>query len=295
MLRFVAALAALVLPSAVALACSRTGLDVPLVPETDSAVPPIGTVTPKASSPLCADAGTLDVYVVTEQNRLLRFDATSGQFSVLATLLCPDSRHAFSMAVDRRGIAYVLYAEGIAPGGGSGSLFRVDLATGACQTTAFTPQTGAFDTFGMGFAANEGDPGETLYVAGNAQPELGALDTTTYALAVRGALPPEVRQAELTGTGGGDLFGFYALDAGSAIARIDPAHATVLARDPLPDVTQGYAWAFAFWGGDFYLFTSPDGFATTVTRYRPRDGSRVVVATYPELIVGAGVSTCAPQ
>ncbi|MGH7281076.1 MAG: hypothetical protein ACRELY_06100, partial [Polyangiaceae bacterium] len=63
--------------------------------------------------------------------------------------------------------------------------------------------------------------------------------------------------------------------------------------DPLPGVTIQGGWAFGFWGGDFYTFTG--GGPSTVTRFRPSDKSIVQVATYPSEIVGAGVSTCAPQ
>jgi hypothetical protein len=65
----------------------------------------------------------------------------------------------------------------------------------------------------------------------------------------------------------------------------------------LPGVDLGGAWAFAFWGGDFYLFTAPGGNGTSslVTRYRPSDGSVTQVAMAPGVtIVGAGVSPCAP-
>jgi hypothetical protein len=56
------------------------------------------------------------------------------------------------------------------------------------------------------------------------------------------------------------------------------------------------AWAFAFWGGDYYIFLEGDADFSgtnvwkmtstgTVTKYIPDTGMR---------IVGAGVSTCAP-
>jgi hypothetical protein len=55
------------------------------------------------------------------------------------------------------------------------------------------------------------------------------------------------------------------------------------------------AWAFAFWGGDYYIFLQGDLDSSTnvwkmtatgsVTKYIPDTGFR---------IVGAGVSTCAP-
>ena len=71
----------------------------------------------------------------------------------------------------------------------------------------------------------------------------------------------------------------------------------------LPEtIEQGCAWAFAFWGGDFYTFTSPpvagscQSGTSIVSRVNPTDGSVVSpYATLGEQIVGAGVSTCAPQ
>jgi hypothetical protein len=65
----------------------------------------------------------------------------------------------------------------------------------------------------------------------------------------------------------------------------------------LPSVFEGTGWAFGFWGGDFYTFTAPDGTTSVITRYRPSDQSIVVVGMAPfgVQLVGAGVSTCAPQ
>ena len=53
------------------------------------------------------------------------------------------------------------------------------------------------------------------------------------------------------------------------------------------------ALAFAFWGGDFWIFTSPGG-STTVTKYDPLTQGETAVTTLGSTIVGAGVSTCAP-
>jgi hypothetical protein len=54
------------------------------------------------------------------------------------------------------------------------------------------------------------------------------------------------------------------------------------------------SFAFAFWGGAFYIFTGDSG-NSTVTKYDPSDGSVSFQGTSPGLIVGAGVSTCAPD
>jgi hypothetical protein len=271
---------------ALAAGCSRTGLFGTSLDEVDAnAGPPLfadGGVIPQIDitplpdafvPPICADASTTLIYAVTEEYSLLRFDPSTASFARIGTLDCPDPGSPFSMAVDREGIAYVLYDD--EPG----------------------THNGAFAEFGMGFSANEDDGGETLYVAGTTG-ELGSIDTSSYLLTDIGGFTPTFVQGELTGTGDGRLFSFYATvpqGPSSAIVQIDKTNASVIAEDVLPSVTQGGGWAFGFWGGDFYLFTAPGGAGSIVTRFRPSDGSTTQVATYPEIIVGAGVSTCAPQ
>jgi len=113
----------------------------------------------------------------------------------------------------------------------------------------------------------------------------------------------------LTGTGDGRLFGFYsgayvdcgAGDAGAgsppgsaALMELDRSTGAVKSATPLSDVMGG-AWAFSFWGGDFWFYSASTG-NSQVTRYKySSDHSfNVVVADTGMTIVGAGVSTCAP-
>jgi hypothetical protein len=109
---------------------------------------------------------------------------------------------------------------------------------------------------------------------------------------------------ELTGTSNASLFGFFSGsplgDAGAAsVVQLDPNSEAAIAQWPLPTVDTGSDWAFAAWGGDFYLFTADkydmtDPY-TTVTRFRPSDGTVTVLAQDIGFrVVGAGVSTCAP-
>jgi hypothetical protein len=267
----------------------------------------------------CADASDTLIYTVTTdtspdgQNnfRLLRFDPSTSQFTLIGTLACPDQGQPFSMAVDRTGAAYVLYYNEVLEGEGvvppPGNIYRVDLNTAACEATSYVPST-QFLNFGMAFAANDDGGGETLYVASNNNDTstsgyLGAIDEATLALTYVGTFSPTVTQAELTGTGDGRLFAFWAPNSstspGSAVSQINQNTAAVIAQAALPTVTQGGGWAFAFWGGQFYLFTNPDGpvngdTTTIVQRYDPTTGAVVQVASYPDTVVGAGVSTCAP-
>jgi hypothetical protein len=272
-----------------------TGVDVDALPTIDAQ--PLRDV----NVDLCRDAGATLVYAVTESDHLLRFDPPAASFSTIGTLACADVANPFSMAVDRKGIAYVLYATygSTSPG----HIYRVSLATSACLPTSFVAPVG-FESFGMGFAADDQGPGETLYVASDNATggELGSIDTTTDSLTPVGFFSPPILGAELSGTGDGRLFAFYTEGGPTVatgpvyVAQIDKASGKMIARTDLPGVTQGQAWAFAFWGGDFYLFTAPATAAgSIVQRYRPTDGSITQVAEYPERIVGAGVSTCAPE
>jgi hypothetical protein len=253
---------------------------------------------------VCADASDTLIYAVTEENTLVKFNPSSSQFTTIGGLDCPDpfGRNPFSMAVDREGNAYVLYYQPQSGGGAEpGSIFKVDLTSGGCAATSYVPGQLGFLGFGMGFVANDVGTGETLYVANSdtTPGRLGAIDETTLVLSLVGTFPASVVQAELTGTGDGRLFAFYNPSiatgaAGSAIGQIDKTTGAVVGQAILPTVTQGGGWAFAFWGGAFYTFTSPTSNGTVVQKYDPTDNSVVQVATYPEIIDGAGVSTCAP-
>jgi hypothetical protein len=259
------------------------------------ALPPIdATPRPDVDRSDCPDADATLIYVVTVAGELLAYNPPTGSFRSITHLTCPAPMGStpFSMAVDRKGIAYVVYSP-------DGALYRVSTATGACIATAYQPGQHNFLTFGMGFTSLMGGPDETLFVAadmGTAPSQLGTIDLNGFVVNVVAPFQPALTQAELTGTGDGRLYAFYEkAQGGSAIGEVDPTTAGVIAETPFPQVQQGQAWAFGFWGGDFYMFTSPDGAGSTVTRFRPSEGSTTDVASYPTRIVGAGVSTCAPE
>jgi hypothetical protein len=197
------------------------------------------------------------------------------------------------MAVDHHGTAYVVFDDG--------ELFTVDTATGACTPSSVPLDTSAFTkTFGMGFAADPGGLTETLYIAGTTTPgELGTLDTNTFVAHPIAPFSSDIGEAELTGTGDGRLFAFGVNPElnGADLAEIDTTNAVVLSDTSVPTPAGVNAWAFGFWGGDFYFFTAVGGASSTVGRFHPDDGSfDATYATIPSgNITGAGVSTCAPR
>ncbi len=277
------------------------------VAEIPDVLPPIDVTQPVDAFNNCPDAGATLVYVVTEQQELLSFYPPTAEFTTIGPLACPTQNagaQPFSMAVDRTGIAYVLYEDG--------ELFRVSTATASCQRTRFQTPQSAFTNFGMGYSHDATGSGETLYVASGGDttiPTLATIDTQNFTLHVVGALQPSISAPELSGTGAGDLFAFFATTrstpcdntgtAGgncpdSAIGQIDKTTGRITGESVLLGNAQGHAWAFAFWGGAFYTFTAPGRGGTVVNRFDPNDGTVVTVAKRTDFVVGAGVSTCAP-
>lgn len=296
-------------PSAVIAACgARTPLLVPDLEDAEAGtdarrdarrdalpdvpIPPIDSTPLDAYRNDCPDADATLVYVVTSDgSELLSFFPPGGSFKKIGNITCPATMGAtpFSMGVDRKGIARVLYS--------NGEIFRVSTANASCMATPFKGDSifGASNgNFGMAYATIGAGPMEDLFIIANTG-ELGKVDFVNNKPVKIGDTQPNLPFAELTGTGDGRLYAFYRDDnvGGSGIAELDKSNAKLLGADPLKTLDMGNGWAFAFWGGDFYLFTGTG--TSVVNRYRPSNKSLVQVATYNGLIVGAGVSTCAPS
>jgi hypothetical protein len=136
-----------------------------------------------------------------------------------------------------------------------------------------------------GGADGGGPKGETLYVSGAG---LAALDTKTFELEFLGSLT--YGRTELTGLDK-QLFAF-SVQSG-VIAGLNKANGATEVVYRTSAVNERAAFAFAQWGGDFWVFTGDEH--SIVTQYSPtEDKSAVVVENTGMLIVGAGSSTCAP-
>jgi hypothetical protein len=240
----------------------------------------------------CPDAGSTLIYLITEENELLSFYPPTLAFTKIGNISCPTNATPFSMGVDRLGTAYSSFT--------NGGLFRINTADAGCQATTYAPDQAGFKTFCMGYASAS-DGGDTLYVADcSSGPTvdslgLGSIDTTSFVLTFIGSFNPTLPSCELTGTGDGRLFAYCVNQTtGSEIVQIDETNANVIASNPLVVGSPNDGFAFAFWGGVFWIFTTPGG-TSTVTRYDPATQSETTATTFPGSIVGAGVSTCAPE
>jgi len=263
-------------------------------PPEEDAIPPIDNFVPDV--PVftdCPDAGSTLVYLITEENELLSFYPPTLGFTTIGKIACPNTTATpFSMGVDREGVAYSCFTDG--------HLFQLSTANASCKPTSFVPDQQSFQTFCMGYAGLP-DGGERLYVVdcnggSSASLGLGWIDTQSYVLSFVGAFQPDEPSCELTGTADGRLFGFCLnpVGGGSRVIQIDPTDAHVIAQNSLQVGQPNDGFAFAYWGGVFWIFTTPGG-TSTVTEWDPNTLAETTVATYAGSIVGAGVSTCAPE
>jgi len=241
----------------------------------------------------CPDAGATLIYVISSENGLFSFYPPTLAFTKIGNITCPDAQGTpYSMAVNRLGIAYSVFTDG--------TLWQIDTANADCVPTPYvpSPQGTPFFNFGMGYAGDQ--TSESLYVAdANFNVNslgLATIDTKLFQRSFIADFQPELPRCELTGTGDGRLFAFclFTSGSGSEIAEIDRKTAKVIAVNQLAVGESNDAFAYAFWGGEFWIFSGPGG-STTVTEYNPGTKSETAVATFGQTIVGAGVSTCAPQ
>ena len=233
------------------------------------------------------------VYTLTADNLLLRFDPPTLIFTVIGTVDCGSFATPYSMAVDRNGQGWTVLTDG--------SLHQIDTKTAKCTATSFVPGQHGFNTFGMGFSTDDATgAAETLFVSqadlgGSTTLGLAKIDLGTMTLTPIGMYDKVDARAELTGTGDGRLFGAF---EGSPydVAQISKTDAEIESQAPQSALNYppgSSNFAFAFWGGDFFLFVGP-GTSTDVFLYEPATGKTTLKKTVPLEIVGAGVSTCAP-
>lgn len=230
------------------------------------------------------------IYVMTGNRELHRFDPTNQTFRIIGKLECDDRNRGrpYSMAVARSGTAYVIFEYG--------HLFQVDTRDASCKKTSLVPGQHGFRKFGMGFTLNDSGQDE-LYISsteiGGIGYQLGRLDLDAMTISVVGRYDRITGRAELTGNARGELYGAFE-GTPFHIASISPQDASIGYVESLDGASfERGNFAFATWGGQFYLFAGP-GYKSDVFLYDPTIGTTQKIAETGLTIVGAGVSTCAP-
>jgi hypothetical protein len=251
----------------------------------------------------CAPHSDL-IYVLSENAQLWTYDPTNNQFAQLGSFNCAGlDPTTFSMGVARDGKAWIMFQP-------SADIRTVDVNdANNCTDPGYTPNQVGYGLFGMAFASNStNNPCDRLYAhtfdgllwsEGAGVGKLGRIDEPNLNVVPLGSI--NYNGGELTGTGDGRLFAF-AGTPGAKLIEYDKGDASVVDTIQLPGLELTLAFAFAFWGGDFYFFTENEAFPplakVTKLDYDESDGNgqalTTVNASAPIRIVGAGVSTCAP-
>jgi hypothetical protein len=253
------------------------------------------TASPKTAGPPPAMPGCEEdnrqIYVVSLENDLYRFPPLKKTFTKLGTLDCPaGTATPFSMAVDRMGVAWILYNDG--------HLYKASTRDATCSSTSFVPRQHGVDLFGMAFVADApGSSHDTLYVADDGHTSLGVskLDPTTLTLTAPVPFDGTNGRFDLTGTGDGHVFGFDAHPP-ARLVEIDPATGKITREKSLGTLSGESAWAVSQYWGSFYIFSAAFGAHSQVTRFEWSTGkSEIISADVGFTIVGAGVSSCAPS
>jgi hypothetical protein len=204
------------------------------------------------------------IVVLSDDASLWSYSPADNQFSEIAPLPCAGGNTPFSLAVDQRGIAWVLFAD-------DGDLRTLDVNQpgASCGDPGYEPNQAVFGLFGMAFSVTSAsDRCEKLYLhsysgsgpfsEGPGLGSLGVIDPTTLVPSALASI--DYDGGELAGTGDGRLFAF----AGQAPAKLveyDKSTGATLSTTPLTGFSKTNASAFAFFGGAFYFFTEapPEG------------------------------------
>ncbi|MBJ75343.1 MAG: hypothetical protein CMN31_29095 [Sandaracinus sp.] len=238
------------------------------------------------------------IYLVDSDDELLRYEPDTDTLTTIGTLACPGSSSPFSMSVDRNATAWVLHQDH--------RIYQVSTADASCSESPFVPDQMGFELFGMGFVADAaGSASETLFISGGPESgiglgssTLGRIDVASWTVSSVGSVGGS---PGLTGTGEGELWGFFPDATPMSVQQLDKGSAAALRTIDVSEIEGGFgfgasAWAFAFWGGRFYIFyqgTLDD--STGIYRVTPDTGAvETVRENIGYRIVGAGVSTCAP-
>jgi hypothetical protein len=251
----------------------------------------------KVDGGIAADACTAAaklVYVLSSDDDLYAFAPSQLVFTKIGRLQCPVQGTPNSMAIDRTGTAWVNYT--------GGDLVKVSTSDATCTKTQYVTNQNNVTMFGMAFATTgAGSDEETLFISGltaaaGGGKGLGRIDLNTLQLTMLGDYSDGLtgRGAELTGTGDGRLYGFFTTTPYATLAQVDPSRGATSNDKSLNGVNTGLAWAFSFWGGDFWFYTSDGTRSSNVTQLKTSGELAVAKDDVGFRIVGAGVSTCAP-
>jgi len=249
------------------------GLDADALPD----VPTIDGA-PEDAAPLCPDGGVSEAYLWSQGGTLYSFDPPTLTAVPLGMVECPTTASPWTLSVSRDGFGYMIYEDW--------NIYRVDLATLACETTPYQP-------FQLGFTGQEaiaisrGSSAERLFVYGNpaAGPTLAVTDLTNFVLTPVGIVNPNPNAFPLDMQG--DAFGrLFGLSSSGQLLQIDSATAALMGEDQTLFTAQG-SWAVMTYNEQIYFFAGG-----TIYLFDLASQALQMVGQVNDTIVGASAAAC---
>lgn len=273
----------------------------------------------------CGEPEENPIYVLTRgtengmPDTIHGFDPETLTFTEVLQVVCPDTTDwgVVSMAIDRHRRAWIQWGKG--PEGPMYAYYVrldvLDLDTGDCiPDQAEAP---AARKLGMAFVTEDDtSPIEHLFFVDTSTNlyTLGGSESLGQYWEFQLGQGSEFSGVELTGTGEGRLFNLIMNWTGEwdhpctadnpcyptvHLGEVNKQDGSAISNVELPDVEalgiSPGGFAFAHWGGRFWIFSSKNFGPTRVYDYDPTAHSTVVaLEDGPDGVVGAGVSTCAP-
>jgi hypothetical protein len=242
----------------------------------------------------CAVQDAELIYLVDDTSHFLSFDPRKlpgDALHLIGTLRCTKSSSPNSMAIDRKGVAWVGYQ--------NGKVYRASIIDAHCDPKGWKPSGKPTRVFGMGYVTKgPRTEEEMLFVAGGVDDpgfSLATIDTVQKSWNPIAQISVHAH-AELTGTSEGRLYAYFPSPGRGFVQELDRAKGTTIGpvwRIP-GDPYNIDAYAFAHYAGVFYVFTTVDGVSGIHAIHKDTGKVEIVANNLSYKIVGAGVSTCAP-
>ncbi|MCC6876349.1 MAG: hypothetical protein IT378_18735, partial [Sandaracinaceae bacterium] len=196
------------------------------------------------------------IFVLSDDGELWSYDPIADVFELVVGPVCATTERPFSMAVDPHGVAWILYSQ-------TRRIQRFDLVRpGPCTDSGYLPTHASFPLFGMAFVIDPATECASLYAhsydgegpfgEGAAIGSLGVIEGEPPRMRALG--PIDYDGGELSGTRDGRLFAFTGVMP-AKLVEYDRATGARISILPLEGFSKTNASAFAFFGGDLYLFT----------------------------------------
>ena len=223
-------------------------------------------------------------------NRLWRYDIESGDNAPVLTPACSGMT---ALSANGKGEIFGLNHS-------EQNLYEIDPATGSCQETALPTHPDYPDLQFRGLAFVGSDSSEKLYLSAIESPNARQallFDSEAQGLkfiAALAGLTEEKAFVDLAGTNTGRLFGLHPSNGGSIIKEWAPDTGVLLSNMPTltPEPT---GWSFVWHEDLFTLFISTQGAHSYVYRFDPNSGALTARPDLPFRVVGAALSSCAPD